>query len=50
MKTLKHKAVVTILTAAILMTSLLPAGNTAEFRLWETGHTHVIAYVKLTKT
>ena len=26
MKTLKHKAVVTILTAAMLMTSLLPAG------------------------
>ena len=29
---------------------LVSAGNTAEFRLWETGHTHVIAYVKLTKT
>lgn len=29
---------------------LVSAGNTAEFRLWEKGHTHVIAYVKLTKT
>ena len=29
---------------------LVSAGNTAEFRLWEKGHAHVIAYVKLTKT
>ena len=29
---------------------LLYSGNTAEFRLWEKGHAHVIAYVKLTKT
>jgi hypothetical protein len=29
---------------------LLSSGNTAEFRLWEKGHTHVIAYVKLTKS
>ena len=31
-------------------TKLVSAGNTAEFRLWEKGHAHVIAYVKLTKT
>ena len=29
---------------------LVSAGDTAEFRLWEKGHAHVIAYVKLTKT
>ena len=29
---------------------LVSAGDTAEFRLWEKGHSHVIAYVKLTKT
>ena len=29
---------------------LVSSGNTAEFRLWEKGHAHVIAYVKLTKT
>ena len=31
-------------------TKLVSAGDTAEFRLWEKGHAHVIAYVKLTKT
>ena len=29
---------------------LVSPGNAAEFRLWEKGHAHVIAYVKLTKT
>lgn len=29
---------------------LVSSGNTAEFRLWEKDHAHVIAYVKLTKT
>ena len=29
---------------------LVSSGNNAEFRLWEKGHAHVIAYVKLTKT
>ena len=33
-----------------IRTKLVSAGNTAEFRLWEKGHAHVIAYVKLTKT
>lgn len=28
----------------------MKAGDIVEFRLWEEGHSHVIAYVKLTKT
>ena len=30
--------------------SEMKAGDVVEFRLWEEGHSHVIAYVKLTKT
>ena len=30
--------------------SEMKVGDIVEFRLWEEGHTHVIAYVKLTKT
>ena len=30
--------------------SEMKVGDVVEFRLWEEGHTHVIAYVKLTKT
>ena len=32
------------------LTSEMQAGDIVEFRLWEEGHSHVIAYVKLTKT
>ena len=32
------------------LTSEMKAGDIVEFRLWEEGHSHVIAYVKLTKT
>ena len=32
------------------LASEMKAGDVVEFRLWEEGHNHVIAYVKLTKT
>ena len=32
------------------LASEMKAGDVVEFRLWEEGHSHVIAYVKLTKT